>query len=291
MLLQELLPTLRLRILAIEHNSPGQWWRFKHVNSPFCRLMVVLRGEASVYHHNREFRVTPGKMLLVPSFVTADYYCRDSFEQIFIHFTSRLVGGMDMFNLQSVNYLLDAGDDEIRLFQELLALLPDRKLDSYDPYASAGKRFMKRLENQVESREPAMYLRSDGVFRQLLSSFFQTSPRPSEFDEQSVTRFKTILEYIEEHLTSSISLKRLGDIVGLNPTYFSDLFHSVMGIRPVEYIIRRRLEKAQVLLIASEKSIKEICYESGFTSLSYFSRTFKKHTNLSPKAYREMILS
>ena len=60
-----------------------------------------------------------------------------------------------------------------------------------------------------------------------------------------------------------------------------------MGVTPVNFIIRRKIEKAQLLLIAGELPVKEIAYLVGFEDFSYFSRVFKKTTGLTPNEYRK----
>lgn len=59
-----------------------------------------------------------------------------------------------------------------------------------------------------------------------------------------------------------------------------------MGLRPIAYINQKRIERAQLALIATNRSIKRVAYEAGFQDANYFSRLFKKQTGVSPLAYR-----
>jgi AraC-like DNA-binding protein len=72
----------------------------------------------------------------------------------------------------------------------------------------------------------------------------------------------------------------------LHPTYFSDQFNRAVGLRPLDYLMRRRIERAQYLLLTSPASIKEIADAVGIPDAAYFSRVFSKLCRLAPKAYR-----
>lgn len=60
-----------------------------------------------------------------------------------------------------------------------------------------------------------------------------------------------------------------------------------MGCSPIEYLIRYRMEKAKELLIATDLTVTEIALSSGFETVSYFDRAFKKAFGTTPKAFRK----
>jgi two-component system response regulator YesN len=63
------------------------------------------------------------------------------------------------------------------------------------------------------------------------------------------------------------------------------MFSRLMGIRPTDYLNKKRIEKSQMLLLCSGKKLKEIALDVGFADPNYFSRVFKKYTGLSPQEY------
>ena len=63
----ELLNSLELRVLTVQRIEAGRWWRFNQVISPFCRLWLVLGGQAEVRHHGRRFELRPQRLHLVPA--------------------------------------------------------------------------------------------------------------------------------------------------------------------------------------------------------------------------------
>ena len=75
-------------------------------------------------------------------------------------------------------------------------------------------------------------------------------------------------------MRQKIALADLAKVVELNPTYFSDQFKRVVGVRPLDYLMRRRIERAQYLLLTSPASVKEIADAVGVPDPAYFSRVF-----------------
>lgn len=94
------------------------------------------------------------------------------------------------------------------------------------------------------------------------------------------------LHFMDLNFKNQITLEQISKHVGLTPTYFSSLFHSKMNTTFKEYLTSLRLDYASKLLIISDFSSTEICYTSGFSDFSSFSRAFKKRFSMSPSEYK-----
>jgi two-component system response regulator YesN len=95
--------------------------------------------------------------------------------------------------------------------------------------------------------------------------------------------------YIEQHLAAEVSLEEVAEMLGLNPSYFSQLFKQTTGETFVHYRTRRRMEKAKKLLESPHYRITDISCEVGFSDHPHFTKTFKKVTGFSPSEYRHML--
>lgn len=95
--------------------------------------------------------------------------------------------------------------------------------------------------------------------------------------------------FIEEHLAREVSLEEVAEVLGLNASYFSQLFKQMTGETFVHYRISRRMEKAKRLLGNSGYRITDISYEVGYADHPHFTKTFKKFTGLSPSEYRSRL--
>jgi AraC family transcriptional regulator len=110
-------------------------------------------------------------------------------------------------------------------------------------------------------------------------------------NESTDVQEKVILQaiaYIESHFNLEINLKELAHYVNLTPFHFSRVFKKYTGYSPYEYVINFRINNAKRLLQNTNLSIKEISISAGFNSDTHFITTFKKHTSLTPKQFREL---
>lgn len=95
--------------------------------------------------------------------------------------------------------------------------------------------------------------------------------------------------FIEQNLAREVSLEEVAEVLGLNASYFSQLFKQVTGETFVHYRISRRMERAKRLLGSSAYRITDISYEVGYADHPHFTKTFKKYTGLSPSEYRSRL--
>jgi AraC family transcriptional regulator of arabinose operon len=72
---------------------------------------------------------------------------------------------------------------------------------------------------------------------------------------------------------------------------FFRAFKHEMGISPVDYIIKERLQFAKQLLNSPYNSISEACFKAGFNNLNYFSRAFHKVEGITPSQYKLRVKS
>ena len=100
------------------------------------------------------------------------------------------------------------------------------------------------------------------------------------------TAVNRALGYLYMHFDEPIRVAQVASYVGYTPNYFNASFKAQMG-RPLGVYLRDlRLAYAENLLLASRLSITDVCYESGFTSPSHFSRCFHEQYGVSPHQYR-----
>lgn len=99
-------------------------------------------------------------------------------------------------------------------------------------------------------------------------------------------RIETVVNYIHNHHAEPIRLEQLANMAYMSSTAFSRFFRLQTHKSVSDYIIDERIGHAIRLLVDSNKSILEICYECGFQNVSNFNRQFLKRRNCTPSAYR-----
>ncbi|MER9236514.1 AraC family transcriptional regulator [Mesorhizobium sp. M0622] len=99
-------------------------------------------------------------------------------------------------------------------------------------------------------------------------------------------RLKRALEYIDANLAEPITLGDLAAVTGLSPMHFAAQFRISTGIRPHEYLLRRRIERARELLLQHDSSIVDVALSVGFQTQSHFTTVFKRFMDDTPHQWR-----
>jgi len=101
-------------------------------------------------------------------------------------------------------------------------------------------------------------------------------------------RLKRVTSYIEQNIDQPLSLACLARAAGLSRMHFASLFRKATGLRPHDYVVRRRVERAQRLLAGSSAPIVEIALTVGFQSQSHFTTVFKRALGITPHRWRQL---
>jgi AraC-like DNA-binding protein len=83
-----------------------------------------------------------------------------------------------------------------------------------------------------------------------------------------------------------LDVRSVAAVAHVSPAHFSRSFRSVFGETPHRYLQRRRVERSMFLLRETDRSITDVCFDVGFTSLGTFSRTFREIVGETPSGYR-----
>ena len=94
------------------------------------------------------------------------------------------------------------------------------------------------------------------------------------------------LRYISDHYNEHLTVGQVSDYVQLSNGYFSTLFTQVVGMSFREYLCSVRIEASKQLLLSTEYSLADIAVAVGFPDQSYYCKTFKKITGLTPGKFR-----
>jgi AraC family transcriptional regulator of arabinose operon len=101
-------------------------------------------------------------------------------------------------------------------------------------------------------------------------------------------RFAYVLEYIRMHLSDKLSIEALSQMAFMSKSSFFRAFKHELGISPVDYVIRERIQLSKQFMNNPHISISDACFKAGFNNLNYFCRAFKKLEGSTPSMYKAM---
>lgn len=144
------------------------------------------------------------------------------------------------------------------------------------------------LLNSIETLAELFERPSKGTPRRLLAppvyipveARFQGSPSTYRAVHRAVA-------FVERNLTGKIRQNDIAKMCGMSPYQFSRSFKETYGMRFMDYLTRRRIQRAVRLLHNPDTTITDVCYAVGFNDASYFTRTFRRYTGITPSEFRK----
>jgi AraC family transcriptional regulator len=116
----------------------------------------------------------------------------------------------------------------------------------------------------------------------LVSRYAIRRPGPTTRLTLSASRMRRVTDYIEANLDGDLSLRLLAQIAGLGLSHFKTLFRHTAGVPLHQYVIRRRVERASLLLAQGDLPISQVALAAGFTHPSHMARHVRRLLGVAP---------
>ena len=256
-----ILATLRLRLSVVRRDLLTEWHATEL--SPWAKLYYIEAGRGHLRFGGQDYDLTPGRLVAIPSHTLHSYDCEKQVTIQWVHFTCELLGGVDLFEFIDCPRMLPP-DSKHDVPGHMAAL---RHIDRH-PLADAPFRINARLLD-------------------MLSIFLAAAdPAGRSRRREQITRFQAALEYIEANLAGSISIADMARMCHMSPGHFSKRFTQCMGQPPGQYLVRKRVAAVQRILWTTDLTLDRIAADAGFSDAFHLSKTFKKHTGMSPREFR-----
>ena len=97
-----------------------------------------------------------------------------------------------------------------------------------------------------------------------------------------------MVQLLEANLAKPVRIKDLAAAARLSVSYFSYAFRRSVGESPFSYVRRRRIERAQQMMLLTERPLVEIALECGLTNQQHLTKAFRRLVGMSPGAWRRL---
>lgn len=247
----------------------GESWKEYHVSCPFSKLYYIRKGECELTIEGKVYHAVPGMLFLIPAHTRHSYYHvnENYIEKYWMHFDLKTGDDQALKSLGLPYYVTVPESASLDgLFQEIISL--------------SGQ-----MDLAARMQEKAAILKLVSTYIRLAQEegYHPLPERPSSPEKD----IHQVIEYMNSHLSSKITVAELAGLLHLHPNYFIRLFKTHMGVPPLNYWTKLRVERAKSLLENTSLPISDVMQQVGFDDISTFSRFFKHYTGYNPRQFRK----
>lgn len=156
---------------------------------------------------------------------------------------------------------------------------------AYEVDTKALDEIFRRILFSIKSdREYCGYTNSATVYEFIMQFHKQASLKQKNSEDDILD---PVLEYIDENYMKDIELADLCRIMKVTPQYLCRIFKNKLGVRPLEYITKKRIQTAKQMMLMNTLPVKSIAEAVGYSNSGYFCTVFKKYEGVSPGEYQK----
>lgn len=281
--------THNFSLLHADHVLLNEKWNYTNVISPYHRIYYIDKGEGFILTEHGKIKLEPGYLYMIPSFTLCHLLCTGHLSQYFLHFFEDQAESVSVFEKGRMARKVPAGDRDIENFKRIVQINPGRGINrSDDPAIYEKNAYYKTYQELNKEVSESVYFETQGIMLQLISRFLSLHPVKATEPDPVPPKILDTIRHIQLNLKENLTITYLAARLNLNEDYFSRLFLSVTGQRPLSYLHEKRIERAQYLIATTQLSFTEIAEMTGFENLPYFSKIFKKITTITPGRYKKL---
>ena len=170
-------------------------------------------------------------------------------------------------------------------------LMSEDFFEKKNPFIQVGlnediQRLLHQLLDCVKASNGGYHQVISGITLQILGLIHSISLSEDAGKDPTSRAIAKAKFRMRETMENPVEIERLLDEIPMSYSKFRQDFKKVTGLAPNQYYLDIRLNKAKELLASTSLNMNEIASHTGFESIFYFSRLFKKKTGISPKVYR-----
>lgn len=254
---------LFLRIIFTGYEEDGKNHYLKRSEHNSYMLTYCLEGHGFIKYHNKVNAFQKDDLIFINCMDEHEMWTdKNGMKLIYIHLQSPSLEPFLSYVSSITGNIIRVPNDCIQFVPTIQKIHEAIKEKRYDEYTASIEIYemLLRLRKHVHA----------------MSTFIAYTPET----------IRKATEYIEDNLQNKLTLDGIAEEVGLSKFYLEKKFKECIGVPVSQYIAKKRLKKAQELLIQTNLSIAEISNEVGLLDSQVLIRMFKKYLNITPHQYR-----
>lgn len=237
---------------------------------------LVTAGQGTYQVDLVEYPIQAGDFLFVPPLQLHAARCSRELETETFVFHMNFLGS-NATDICATRYLAPLAKQELSI---------PCHIGASHPAYPALSRLFTQLNELFMQKSPGYELALKACLLQAVSQLFPYGQTAPSSDSATISqKLKHVLDYLAAHYTEEISVAQLAGLCYFSEYHFMRFFKKHMNMTCVEYITSLRLEKAVEQLVRGDSTILDAALSSGFHSLAYFYKVFKRKYQMTPKEF------
>lgn len=233
-------------------------------NSSICCFEYIIKGRGTVNINGKTFTPVEGDIYFLPRGCDQLYYSddKDPWVKIWFNISGPLVDHlMKVYKLNDIYHIKNF--DLKKQFYKMLSIAQSPNEKTKDVFSKAAL-----------------------LFHEIVLKIFSRIQVEKPIHSPTALKLK---HYLDEHIENNISIKELGDYIHLSPSQTTRIFKNAFGITPYNYLLRKKIDTAKLMLLYTNMPVKEIALKLSFADEHYFSNYFKSKVGISPMKFKNSI--
>lgn len=241
-------------------------YELKRRTVPDYNLIYVTEGKVVWVVEDQPHEMGPGTLVIVPPGVWHSGYSRTRRMTLgSLHVEATFAGGRDVFRM-----------------------LNPARLQQVDPGGRLDQYLRGAMTEFTRTNDAHRHMMLRGWARLVVSELFIHGAEAGLLQPREVDPVVfAVLEELNRRMNRPVMLGELAELTGYSPQHLNRVFRRELGVTPLQYLARTRIELAADAIAEGRLTIKAIAEMFGFEDAYYFSRQFSRQMGMSPTAYRD----
>jgi AraC-like DNA-binding protein len=271
----------RMTVYYSEHNGVFD----THSHRDFYELVLVRSGKAEQLIGGIRQKLNSGDIFIIPPRIEHSYEQAEKFEIYNVLFSRSFFRYFEYDLRNFVNYRIlfpefDNKNYQIENFVPEILTMPDGKFFELDRLAGDISRELE--SSQIGSKVGAL---SDFLKIILLIIRYAEVKNGNKRSNKNLKNIGNLLVILDTDYMKDWNINSMAKVCNMQVNNFRLKFKEELGLSPINYLMKLRIEKAIELLKFSQLNVSEISNRVGFNDSNYFSRQFTKYVGRSPRNF------
>ena len=250
----------------------------------YDELVVVVSGRGRHVVGSERYEIFAGHVFVVNAMVPHGFENADSLELFNIvyseeYLAERFPDLKDLPGFQALFYIHPRMIPALRFSRKLF--LPPR------PFAEITAQ-LRKMEAEWKGKAAGYKTQMICCLVAVIVELSRLHSLGVGFSPEVTEGIARVISHVQNDFQETVNLKKLAAIACMSQRTLDRQFKSMMGLTPIEYVTKVRIEHALPLLRDPGQLISDVAYSAGFRDSNYFARRFRGYFGMSPRAYQRL---